>query len=77
MRIEMKKIRRHKLFPFMVKDVEFEITHNGRKYEQPMSNGWAMVVNADDKEMDVDSEFYAQPFKREWNKIRKLFKKGE
>ena len=45
MKIKMVRVRRHKWFPFMVKDVELEITTDeGRKYKQPIYNGWILNI---------------------------------
>lgn len=45
MKIEMKRINRHKLFPFMYKEVILEITDDrGKKYEQPICTRWILDI---------------------------------
>lgn len=76
MKITMSKIKRHWWCPFMVKEVIFEIENDPNfiteKIIQPMSNGWSIVVDANDYEMNVDEDVYDRPFEREKRKILKL-----
>jgi hypothetical protein len=70
--IKMLKINRFKWFPFIVKEVIFEIRNtDGSVYEQPMSNGWGIKITEGIKGYDISVDnFYSQPLRREWEKLK-------